>query len=245
VPADYFDERIASSYREKWPHLFQPEVVEPTVTFLAELAGTGAALEFGVGTGRIAIPLSQRGIPVHGIDLSPAMIAQLRATPGSDRVGVTIGDFATTRAEGTFRLAYLVRNTIANLTTQDAQVECFRNAAAHLEPGGCFVIEMYIPDLQRLPPGERFHAFTVTPTHLGFDEYDVATQTARSYHYWLRDGQLETFWAPFRYAWPAELDLMARLAGMRLRERWSDWKRAPFTASSRNHVSVWEKTPEG
>ena len=135
MPTDYFDERIATSYREKWPHLFEREVVEPTVSFLAGLAEAGAALEFGVGTGRIAIPLSQRGIPVYGIDLSPAMIAQLRATPDSDRVGVTIGGFATTRVEGTFRLAYLVRNTIANLTTQDVQVECFRNAAAHLEPG--------------------------------------------------------------------------------------------------------------
>ncbi len=245
MPTDYFDERIAASYREKWPHLFEPEVVEPTVSFLAELAGTGAALELGIGTGRIAVPLSQRGIRVHGIDLSSAMVAQLRATPGSADIGVTIGDFATTRVEGTFRLAYLVRNTIANLTTQDAQVECFRNAAAHLEPGGCFVIELYIPDLQRLPPGETVHAFTVTPTHLGFDQYDVATQTAYSHHYWLADGRCETFSAPFRYAWPSELDLMARLAGMRLRERWSNWKRERFTSSSRDHVSVWEKTPEG
>jgi SAM-dependent methyltransferase len=245
MPADYFGERIATSYREKWPHLFDPEVVDPTVSFLAELAGTGAALEFGVGTGRIAIPLSRRGVRVHGIDLSAAMVAQMRTTPGSETIGATTGDFATTRVDGTFRLVYLVRNTIANLTTQDAQVECFRNAAAHLEPGGCFVIELYIPDLQRLPPGETVHAFTVTPTHLGFDVYDVATQTAYSHHYWLVDGTLETFSAPFRYAWPAELDLMARLAGMRLCERWSDWKRAPFTSSSRNHVSVWEKTPEG
>jgi SAM-dependent methyltransferase len=245
VPTNYFDERIAASYREKWPHLFEPEFVEPTVSFLAELAGTGTALELGIGTGRIAIPLRQRGIRVHGIDLSPAMVAQLRATPGSESIGVTIGDFATTRVDGTFRLAYLVRNTIANLTTQDAQVECFLNAAAHLEPGGCFVIELYVPDLQRLPPGETFRAFTVTPTHLGFDEYDVATQTQFSHHYWLADGTCETFSAPFRYVWPAELDLMARLAGMRLRERWSGWKREPFTSSSRNHVSVWEKTLDG
>ncbi|HTX28749.1 MAG TPA: class I SAM-dependent methyltransferase [Streptosporangiaceae bacterium] len=245
MPTDYFGQRIATTYREKWPHLFESEVVDPTVSFLAGLAGTGAAIEFGVGTGRIAIPLSQRGIQVHGIDLSPAMVAQMHATPGSGNVGVTVGDFATTRVAGTFRLAYLLRNTIANLTTQDAQVECFRNAAAHLEPGGCFVIELYVPDLQRLPPGETFHAFTVTPTHLGFDEYDVATQTQYSHHYWLADGTCETFSAPFRYVWPSELDLMARLAGMRLRERWSDWKRAPFTSSSRNHVSVWEKTPDG
>ena len=241
MPTDHFGERIATTYRQKWPHLFEPEVIEPTVSFLAELAGGGAAIEFGVGTGRIAIPLSQRGVRVHGIDLSPAMVAQMRATPDAEGIGVTIGDFATTRVDGTFRLAYLVRNTIANLTTQDAQVECFRNAAAHLEPGGCFVIELYIPDLQSLPPGETLHAFTVTPTHFGFDQYDVATQTAFSYHYWLVDGELETFSAPFRYVWPAELDLMARLAGMRLRERWSNWTRGPFTSSSRNHVSVWEK----
>jgi SAM-dependent methyltransferase len=244
MPTDYFGERIAATYREKWPHLFEPEVVDPAVSFLAGLAGTGAALEFGVGTGRIAIPLSQRGLRVHGIDLSPAMVAQMRATPGSESVGATIGDFATTRVAGTFRLAYLLRNTIANLTTQDAQVECFRNAAAHLEPGGCFVIELYVPDLQRLPPGETVRAFTVTPTHLGFDEYDVATQTQRSHHYWLGDRTCETFSAPFRYVWPSELDLMARLAGMRLRERWSDWQRTRFTSSSRSHVSVWEKTPD-
>jgi hypothetical protein len=154
---------------------------------------------------------------------------------------VTPGDFATTRVAGAFRLAYLVRNTITNLTTQDAQVECFRNVAAHLEPGGCFVIEVYVPELQRLPPGETVHAFTVTPAHLGFEEYDVATQIAISHHYWVVDGQLETFSAPFRYVWPSELDLMARLAGLSLRERWSGWHREPFTNESRQHVSVWHK----
>ena len=214
VPENYFDERIARSYHEKWANLFEPAVVDPAVSFLADLAGTGAALELGIGTGRIAIPLSQRGVRVHGIELSPAMVAQLQAQPGTDNVEVTIGDFAITRAGGTFKLAYLVRNTITNLTTQDEQVECFRNAAAHLEPGGCFVIEVYVPELQRLPPGETIHAFTVTPTHLGFEEYDVATQIAFSHHYWVVDGQLETFSAPFRYVWPSELDLMARLAGM-------------------------------
>ena len=164
--------------------------------FLAGLAGTGAALELGIGTGRIAIPLSRRGVRVHGIDLSPAMIAQLRAKPGTDDIGVTIGDFATTRVGGTFKLVYLVRNTITNLTTQDDQVACFGNVAAHLEPGGCFVIEVYVPQLQRLPPGETIHPFTVTPTHLGFEEYDLATQIAFSHHYWVVDGQLETLSAP-------------------------------------------------
>jgi SAM-dependent methyltransferase len=242
VPKNYFDERIAKSYDAKWPELFEPAVVDPAVRFLADLAGTGAALELGIGTGRLAIPLSQRGVRVHGIDLSPDMVAQLQAKPGTDDIGVTIGDFATTSVGGTFKLAYLVRNTITNLTTQDDQVACFRNVAAHLEPGGCFVIEVYIPQLQRLPPGETIHAFTVTLTHLGIEEYDVATQIAVSHHYWVVDGQLETFSAPFRYVWPSELDLMARLAGMTLRERWSGWTRAPFTSDSRTHVSVWEKT---
>jgi hypothetical protein len=169
------------------------------------------------------------------------MVARLRAKPGADDIGVTIGDFATARVGATFRLAYLVRNTIENLTTQDEQAECFRNVAAHLEPGGCFVIEVEVPALQRLPPGETIRAFTVTPTHLGFDEYDIASQRLVSHHYWVIDGQLETFSSPHRYVWPAELDLMARLAGMTLRERWSGWNREPFTGDSRQHISVWEK----
>ena len=241
MPENYFDERIAASYEAKWPELFEPAMIDPVVAFLAELAGTGAALELGIGTGRIAIPLRQRGVRVHGIELSPQMVAQLRAKPGTDDIGVTFGDFATTRVAGTFRVAYLVRNTIMNLTTQDAQVACFRNVAAQLEPGGCFVIEVMVPELQRLPPGETVRAFTVTPTHLGVDEVDVASQGSVSHHYWVVDGRLETLSAPFRYVWPSELDLMARLAGMRLRERWSDWTRAPFGSGSRQHVSVWEK----
>jgi SAM-dependent methyltransferase len=242
VPENYFDERIAKWYDTRWASLAEPAVVDPAVRFLAELAGTGAALELGIGTGRLALPLSRRGVEVHGIELSPAMVAQLQAKPGADTIDVTIGDFATTRVAGTFTLAYLVRNTIANLTTQDQQVACFHNVAAHLEPGGCFVIEVYVPELQRLPPGETIHAFTVTPTHLGFEEFDVATQIAYSHHYWVVDGQLETFSAPFRYVWPSELDLMARLAGLTLRERWSSWEREPFTSDSRSHVSVWGKT---
>jgi SAM-dependent methyltransferase len=238
----YFDGRIAKAYDALWADSFAPAVVDQAVNFLAELAGTGAALELGIGTGRIALPLSQRGVRVHGIELSPAMVEQLQAKPGTESIGVTIGDFATTRVAGTFNLAYLVRNTIMNLTTQDEQVECFRNVAAHLEPGGCFVIEVLVPELQRLPPGDTVRAFEVTPTHLGFDEIDVATQGLISHHYWVVDGQLHTFSPPFRYVWPSELDLMARLAGMALRERWSDWNREPFTSESRSHVSVWEKS---
>jgi SAM-dependent methyltransferase len=215
------------------------------VTFLADLAGDGAALELGIGTGRIALPLWQRGVRVHGIDLSPAMAERLRAKPGAHDIGVTIGDFATTRVEGEFRLAYLVFNTIMNLTTQDDQVECFRNVAAHLEPGGCFVIEVGIPELQRLPPGETVRAFTVSPTRLGFDEYDVAAQFLVSHHYQVVDGRLEVFSTPFRYVWPSELDLMARLAGMTLRERWGGWSREPFTSDSTSHVSAWVKTDKG
>lgn len=242
VPRNYFDERIAKGYETKWANDFDPAVVDPAVNFLTELAGTGAALELGIGTGRIALPLRQRGVRVHGIELSPAMVEALRAKPGAEDIGVTVGDFATTRVEGKFVLAYVVRNTIMNLTTQDEQVECFRNVAAHLEPGGCFVVEVVVPALRRLPPGEAVRAFTVTPTHLGFDEYvDLVAQISFSHHYWVVDGRLETFSAPFRYVWPSELDLMARLAGMTLRERWSGWNREPFTSDSTTHVSVWDR----
>jgi SAM-dependent methyltransferase len=241
VRVNYFDGPVAATYDADSEEMFDPAVVEPAVSFIADLAGRGRALELGVGTGRIALPLSRRGVLVHGIELSAAMVEQLRAKPGADAIEVTIGDFATTRAEGSFTVAYLVYNTIGNLTTQDEQVECFRNVAAHLEPDGCFVIELEVPALQRLPPGETIRAFAVSPTRLGFDEYDVATQSLVSHHYFIRDGALESFSMPFRYLWPAELDLMARLAGMRLRERWSGWEREPFSQESTKHVSVWTK----
>jgi hypothetical protein len=170
------------------------------------------------------------------------MVARLRAKPGAEQFGVTIGDFATTTVDGRFSVAYLVFNTIMNLTTQDGQIACFQNVATHLQPGGCFVIEVMVPALQRLPPGETVRAFDVTPTHLGFDEYDVASQGLISHHYSVVDGKLEVVSMPFRYVWPSELDLMARLAGMTLRERWGGWKREPFTSDSTKHVSVWEKT---
>jgi SAM-dependent methyltransferase len=241
MPRNYFGARVAERYDETSADMFDPAKVDPVVEFLAELASDGSALELGIGTGRIALPLAQRGIRVHGIDLSEAMVAQLRAKPGADRIDVTIGDFATTTVEGRFSVAYLVFNTIMNLTSQDQQVACFQNVAAHLQPGGCFVIEVGIPDLQRLPPGETVRAFTVTSARLGFDEYDLAAQGLISHHYWIEDSNLEVFSAPFRYVWPAELDLMARIAGMSLRERWSGWNREPFTSDSRQHVSVWEK----
>jgi SAM-dependent methyltransferase len=190
------------------------------------------------------LPLAQRGVRVHGIDLSPAMVERLRAKPGGTDIDVAIGDFASTRVEGTFSLAYLLFNSIMNLTTQEGQVACFRNVAAQLEPGGSFVIEVVVPDLQRLPPGETVRPFTVTPTRLGFDEYDVLNQGLISHHYRVLDGKLETLSIPFRYVWPSELDLMARLAGMTLRERWSGWKRELFTSKSTEHVSVWVKTTD-
>lgn len=239
----HFDDWIASRYETLWPELFAPAVIGSSVDFLASLAGPGPVLELGIGTGRIAIPLARRGLAVHGVELSPAMVAQLQAQPGAEAIGVTVGDFATATVSRTFRLACLLRNTITNLTTQEEQVHCFRNVAEHLEPGGLFVIENYIPALQQLPPGETIRVLTKTPTHLGFEEYDLAAQIAISHHYWVIDGELKTFSSPHRYLWPAELDLMARLAGMTLRERWSDWHRTPFTAQSRNHISVWEKTP--
>ena len=237
----YFDERVAARYDESAADMFDPAVVDPVVDLLVEFAGSGRALELGIGTGRIALPLAQRGVPVHGIELSKAMVARLRAKPGGEDIGVTIGDFATTTVDGTFSVAYLVFNTIMNLTTQAAQVACFRNVAAHLEPGGCFVIEVGVPGLQRLPPGETFHVFHVSENRWGFDEFDVAIQGLTSHHFEIVDGRAERFSTPFRYAWPSELDLMAQLAGMRLRERWSGWKREPFTSDSRKHVSVWEK----
>jgi SAM-dependent methyltransferase len=236
-----FGEGIADRFDERYAHLAEPAVVDPMVDFLAERARGGAALELGIGTGRIALPLALRGLRVHGIELSEAMVARLRAKPGAESVGVTIGDFATTTVEGTFSVAYLVANTIMNLTTQDEQVACFRNVAGHLDPGGCFVIEVLVPGLRRLPPGEVFQPFDVSPSHLGFDEYDVAQQGLISHHYWIEDGRVEVFSPPFRYVWPSELDLMARLAGMELRERWGGWEREPFTSESNKHVSVWEK----
>ena len=234
----YFGEEVAARY--DLSDMFDPAVVDPVVDFLVERAGGGRALELGIGTGRIALPLAARGVPVHGIELSKAMVRRLRAKPGAENIGVTIGDFATTTVDGRFSLAFLVFNTINNLTTQAEQVACFRNVAAHLEPGGCFVVEVGVPSLQRLPPGETIRPFHVSETRFGFDEYDVARQGLISHHYGeRRDGSFGRSW-PFRYVWPAELDLMARIAGMRLRERWSDWNREPFTSDSTKHVSVWE-----
>jgi len=239
---NYFGEDVAARYDNPDWEMFDPAVINPVVDLLADLAGDGPALELGIGTGRIALPLAQRGVPVHGIDLSEAMVARLRVKPGSEQIGVTIGDFARTRVDGEFAVAYLVFNTILNLTTQDEQVACFQNVAAHLRPGGCFVIEVGLPDLQRLPFGETIRPFHLSETRLGFDEYDVVNQGLISHHYRAVDGKFEKWSIPFRYVWPSELDLMARLAGMSLRDRWSGWKGEPFTSESTKHISVWEKT---
>jgi SAM-dependent methyltransferase len=245
----YFDEQVAAGYDDDESiHESSAEDIEVTVSFLAELAGDGAALEFAVGTGRIALPLAWRGVPTSGIDLSRPMLARLEAKDPEKTVAVTVGDIATSRVEGSFRLVYLICNTIMNLTTQEAQVACFRNAAAHLDTGGRFVIKVMIPELRTVPPGETMQVFDAGEEHWGIDEYDFAGQGLISHHFDRHgDGSFERTSMPFRYVWPAELDLMAQLAGMRLIERWEGWRREPFTSESKQHVSVWEKavlTPE-
>jgi SAM-dependent methyltransferase len=241
---DYFAGAIAERYDAGSPEMFEPHVLGPTVGLLAELAGDGPVLELAIGTGRVALPLHDRGVAVYGIDLSADMVEQLRTKPGGNDVEVTIGDFAsaTVGPKGDFTLVYLVFNTIGNLTTQNAQVAAFQNAAAHLKVGGAFVIEVGVPDLQRLPPGETDHVFHRDADHVGVDEHDVATQRLVSHHYTRVGDHFELVSMPFRYVWPSELDLMARIAGLRLRDRWAGWTKAPFTAESRSHVSVWEKT---
>ncbi len=242
MPDDgYFDERVAARYDQSDDPEFDPSVIDATVDFLVAQAGGGPALELGIGTGRIALPLTARGIAVHGVDMSRAMVRRLRSKPGGKTIPVTIGDMATTRVEGRFSLVYLVFNTIVNLTSQAAQVACFRNAAGHLRPRGRFVIEVGIPELRRLPPGETVLPFLIREHRWGFDEYDVATQGLTSHHFEIVGGRAHRLSIPFRYVWPSELDLMAEMAGLRLAERWSGWRREPFTSESRQHVSVWEK----
>lgn len=238
----FFGEDVAARYDDD-AAIFAPEVVDPVVEFIAELAGSGRALELGIGTGRIAIPLAQRGVPVHGIDISRAMLARIDGKPGSELVEVTVGDFSTTKVEGRFRVAYLVFNTINNLTSQEAQIACFQNVADHLEPGGAFVIEVGVPGLRKLPPGQTNLVFHLSEDRWGIDEYHPATQEMWSHHFKAEGSELRRMSVPFRYAWPAELDLMALMSGLRLRERWSDWNRSPFTDESTQHVSVWEKPP--
>jgi SAM-dependent methyltransferase len=238
----YFGERVAARYDDLSWSMFDPTVVGPAVEMLAELAGDGAALEFAIGTGRIALPLAERGVRVVGIDNSEAMLARLREKPGAEQIEAVAGDMAATRVEGEFSLVYLVFNTIFNLTSQDGQVACFANAAAHLRPGGRFVIEARVPELQRLPLGQTVLPWRADPEGMSYYVYDVVTQRLSGQHYYFVDGRVEASPTEMRYAWPAELDLMARLAGMRLQDRWSGWGREPFTALSPSHVSVYEKS---
>ena len=240
-PDGYFGEPVAESYDDPSDPMFQPEEIDPVIGLLAELAGSGSALELAIGTGRIGLPLSQRGVPVHGIELSRAMAARLRGKPGGDAIAVTIGDMATTTVEGSFTLAYLVFNTINNLTTQDAQVACFGNVARHLAASGCFVIETAIPPLRQLPPGQDIQGYRAGPGRIVSYSFDHATQRYNGHYVQFAGGTGEYQTIPFRYVWPSELDLMAQLAGLRLRDRWAGWNREPFTTDSRSHVSVWEK----
>lgn len=242
VSSDVWDEQTAATYDEDAAEMFAPHVVDPVVDFLARLAGAGRALEFAIGTGRIGIPLLRRGVPVSGVELSAAMAARLRAKVGDDDLHVVVGDMATTRVEGDFSLVYVLWNSIANLRTQHEQVECFRNAARHLVPGGRFVVELFVPALRRLPPGQRAVPFEVSEDRAGFDTYDTAEQACHSHHYArLPDGTLRHRVGHFRYIWPAECDLMAQLAGMTLEDRFEDWRRRPFTSESEGHVSVWRR----
>ncbi len=243
--SDVWDEEAAERYDETSAEKFAPEVLDPTVDFLARLAGQGPVLEFAIGTGRVAIPLAARGVRVSGIELSQPMVAQLRRKVDEAALPVVIGDMATTRIPGEFSLVYVVWNSIGNLRTQQEQVECFRNAARHLGRGGRFVIELWVPPLRRFPPGQVAVPFHLNDRHLSFDTYDLTTQRGTSHHYWPGEaGTVRYSFSNFRYIWPAECDLMARLAGMELEDRLADWSGSPFTSDSESHVSIWRKTYE-
>ena len=246
MPENRFVGDVARTYDHTVARMFAPEVLEPTVHCLASLAEGGRVLEFAVGTGRVALPLAARGVDVSGIELSADMLAELRRAPGADAVHAVEGDMATTRIDGEFSLVYLVFNTITNLTTQDEQVDCFANAARHLAPGGRFVIENGVPALRSLPPGAVGRPFTVGEDYVGIDDFLDRThlQISRSRHFRrTADGTFAEFTAPFRYVWPSELDLMARIAGMSLEHRWAGWDRSPFTGDSPSAVSVWRRPP--
>jgi SAM-dependent methyltransferase len=240
--SDLWDEATAERYDATSAEMFDPLVLDPAVDFLADLAGPGPALELAIGTGRVAIPLAARGVPVTGIELSQPMVDQLRRKVSAEELPVVTGDMATTTVPGRFSLAYVVFNSLGNLRTQDEQVQCFRNAARHLSPGGRFVVELWVPGIRRFPPGQAAVPFEVTDRHVGFDTYDMVTQQGTSHHYWrLDDGSTRYGYSNFRYVWPAECDLMARLAGLELEQRVADWDRSPFTSDSESHVSVWRK----
>lgn len=240
--SDLWDAETAARYDESSAKMFAPEVLDPAVEFLARLAGSGPALEFAVGTGRVAIPLAARGIAVAGIELSEPMAEQLRRRVAADDLPVVVGDMATTTVPGQFSLVYVVWNSIGNLRTQEEQVQCFRNAARHLAPGGRFVVELWVPAIRRLPPGQAAVPFHVSDEHVGFDTLDLSTQRGTSHHYSRQDdGSMRYECTNFRYIWPAECDLMAQLAGLALEQRVAGWDGSPFTSDSESHVSVWRK----
>lgn len=237
---DVWDEKIASGYDDQVAAT--PESLAPTLDFLQGLAEGGPVLEFASGTGRVTVPLRQRGVPVTGIELSQPMTDRLRARIPAEELPVVVGDMTTTRVEGEFTLVFLVFNTIGNVRTQARQIECFRNAARHLAPGGRFLIEVGVPQVRRLPPGQLAVPFEISEKHTGFDTYDLVTQEASSHHFHRRaDGGYDYGVHHFRYVWPAELDLMAQLAGLQLEQRVADWDGSPFTSDSESHVSVWRK----
>jgi SAM-dependent methyltransferase len=237
---DVWDIETAEAYDTPGTGMFSPDVLGPTVDRLAELAGDGRALEFAIGTGRVAVPLRERGIPVGGIEASPAMIARLRTKSDEATIPVVLGDMATSVAPGSYTLVYLVYNTISNLLTQAEQVTCFRNAARHLTRGGRFVVELGVPQLRKLTPGQQTVVFNSEPGYIGVDTYDVLRQQLVSHHFRFGEGrQARVFRSPHRYIWPAELDLMAQLAGFELESRHADWVGSPFMAESRSHVSVY------
>jgi SAM-dependent methyltransferase len=241
--SDVWDETTARHYDEDAASMFAPDVLDPAVDLLHGLAGGGAALELAVGTGRVAIPLLGRGVAVSGVELSEPMLRRLRTKVDEAALPVVLGDMASATVPGRFSLVYLVWNTIANLRTQEEQVACFANAARHLEPGGRFVIELWVPPLRRLPPGSSAVPFEIGDGHVGFDTYDLVTQESVSHHYRRdADGSVRYEAGRFRYLWPAECDLMARLAGLELEARYADWRRSPFTSESESHVSIW-RTP--
>jgi SAM-dependent methyltransferase len=240
--SDLWDAETAARYDDASAHMFAPDVLDPAVDFLARLAGDGAALELAIGTGRVAVPLAARGVPVSGIELSRPMVEQLRRKVPADDVPVVVGDMATTVVPGTFSLVYVVWNSLGNLRTQEEQVQCFANAARHLAPDGRFVVELWVPGIRRFPPGQTAVPFHVDDHHVGFDTYDMTTQQGTSHHYTRSpDGTVRHGASNFRYLWPAECDLMARLAGLELEQRVADWHGRPFTSDSEGHVSVWRR----
>jgi hypothetical protein len=242
MPAVIWERGVAEVYDSVSAAMFDPSVLDPTVDLLAELAGGKAALEFAIGTGRVALPLSTRGVRISGIELSPHMVEQLRSKPGGDLVPVTIGDMTTTRVPGPFGLVYLVWNTIMNVTTQNEQLAVFTNAAAHLESGGYFVVEVVVPQLRRLPPGEIGRVFTLEADHVGIETFDDLVEQVTWSHHWMEvDGHLVRHSAPYRFVWPSELELMGKMAGFQLHERWANWTREPFTSESMEQVAVFKK----